>query len=777
MDSRSSAHRRRILISLVAMATALFFIPGVASSGQEADAADLNDLIAVDRIDVTTRWSQVFFDVPFEEPPVVVAGPVSHVGRDPVTMRVRNVTESSFEVRLTEWPYLDGNHTVESAAYLAVPAGRHLLPSGAVVEAGTLIVDASLTGIHRTDRLFEGEPVVVATVVASAVGPAKTERVRVFNFSLHGVPMWELVAHIQAEEATAGHHYVTGDINWVAWSPGAGDAAVDGMDWETHQPEINNTFTEVSFDEPYLRQCVLADMNSINGPNTANLRYRDLGLKSVEIRVDEERSADAEVAHTREDIGILVVECLDDPPTVQPWFEFGDTLVGSPTRLWGAVRDNSGVARVSVAIRHRASGEWLQTDGSFGPAIRRFDAELGRFGPTDARWEYEVSLPEDDYSLSVRAWDVDGNEGRLEPWRHFTVAAPVASGTVLAAADGFTSIELDAANIPVIGYVHGGSIKVIHCADADCATFAGPFAAASSPYDPDDFEYWWTLDMELDATGYPVIVHAGTIVHCVDANCEQPASVVGGAPEYGASLELDAAGNPVISGDGAVLMHCTDPNCADPPIYSGDLTPPGPGESEDGGRWTSLALDADGNPVVGAWEWSDLVLGSEFDLVHCADPNCASWSRYALTEGASEYPKAVTVLLDSAGNPIISVHGSGDFDQLQVIACTDANCAGSVSINNVGEPGHGGLDSAMLLSSAGLPILAHESFMSLPSTGDVILSRCVDATCAGAPDWVTVDNDRVNPRWISLAVDGTDTAYVAYYDGFGSLRFARVAAP
>ncbi len=367
-------------------------------------------LVIADRVDVTTRWSSVEFAAPFGDPPVVVAGPASWVGRDQVTVRVRNVTSAGFEVRLTEWPYLDGNHTVETVSYLAVPAGRHTLVSGAVLEAGTSTVAANGSAVSFAADFGE-KPVLLSTVSSSASGPGVVARTSVgkSGFSVR----------LDAQEADSSSY--GGRVNWVAWSVGSDDGTSDGVGWETHKKAINNSFTRFSFDRAYVRPCVLADMNTLNGGDTANLRYRKLRVRSVRLRIDEEKSADTEVAHVAERVGLLVVECAKNPPVIVPDFEFGATLIGTPTILSGRIVDDDEAA-VSVAIRHRPSGTWLQTDGSFGTKVQRFRPVQDDFGGVFT-WVHQVVLPDGDFSLSVRARDGDGNESVLKPWHHFTVRA------------------------------------------------------------------------------------------------------------------------------------------------------------------------------------------------------------------------------------------------------------------------------------------------------------------------------------------------------------------
>ncbi len=73
-------------------------------------------------LSLTHAWATVNLDKSYNKP-VVIMGGISNNGGQPVTLRVRNVTQNSFEVRLQEWEYLDGAHAVENVSYLVVEGG------------------------------------------------------------------------------------------------------------------------------------------------------------------------------------------------------------------------------------------------------------------------------------------------------------------------------------------------------------------------------------------------------------------------------------------------------------------------------------------------------------------------------------------------------------------------------------------------------------------------------------------------------------------------------
>ena len=70
-------------------------------------------------LNLTNAWTTVALSRQYSKP-VVIFGGTSNNDTDPVTIRVRNVTENSFEVRLQEWNYQDGTHGTESVSYVVV---------------------------------------------------------------------------------------------------------------------------------------------------------------------------------------------------------------------------------------------------------------------------------------------------------------------------------------------------------------------------------------------------------------------------------------------------------------------------------------------------------------------------------------------------------------------------------------------------------------------------------------------------------------------------------
>ena len=62
-----------------------------------------------------------------------------------------------------------------------------------------------------------------------------------------------------------------------------------------------------------LRRCgcpnayVLADMQTTNGADTANVRWRNKDIHGVEMHIAEEQSKDMELRHVNENVGYIII--------------------------------------------------------------------------------------------------------------------------------------------------------------------------------------------------------------------------------------------------------------------------------------------------------------------------------------------------------------------------------------------------------------------------------------------------------------------------------------
>ncbi len=228
--------------------------------------------------------------------PVVIMGPPSFNGAQSTTVRVRNVTRSSFQYQIDEWDYLDGAHKAETVSYLVVEAGTHDLGDGQILVAGTKLVGTGFANI-RHDRL--AQPVVFTQVTSVNEDAAVTTRIR-------NVGADSFQVRLQEEEgAPKGGSHAAETVAWVAISSGSGDAGRAFAALQT-DAAYSQDFRSLTFDNTYSDPIFLANIQSFNGTDPVALRYTGLSPNSVSLKAEEETSLDSETKHLPESVSALI---------------------------------------------------------------------------------------------------------------------------------------------------------------------------------------------------------------------------------------------------------------------------------------------------------------------------------------------------------------------------------------------------------------------------------------------------------------------------------------
>jgi hypothetical protein len=336
-----------------------------------------------------------------------------------------------------------------------------------------------------------------------------------------------------------------------------------------------------------------------------------------------------------------------------------------------------------------------------------------------------------------------------------------------------TWLVLDAAGNPVVNYwdFTQDSMKVLHCDDPNCA---GGGESITMPVPP--FGVGSISSMVLDHAGNPVVAfhlfdRDLRVLHCNDPNCagggDSTTTPPGGADVAGmTSLALDAAGNPVVSFGtraGTIkVLHCNDPNCAG----GGESITTTDAAGTVGGL-VSMALDTAGKPVVSYWGYTN----SSLKLLHCGDPNCSAGNTIAVPDtlgGETKHSGFTSLALDASGNPIVAYYDTNN-RHLKVLHCNDPGCVGgNESIAAVDTTSNTGTWNSMALDSAGNPVVSY----CLAPSGNPHSNICnaMRVLHCGNPD-CSAGNTIVSPdvgSHSSLVLDTSGNPVVSYYDDTNS---------
>jgi hypothetical protein len=202
-------------------------------------------------------------------------------------------------MRLQEPNYEDGLHLRETVSWLVVEAGSYELADGTPLSAGTISTNRLSSQGFRTvtfEDPFADAPAVLTQVQTNNGLDwviTRTDAITGGSFKLT----------MQEEEALNDGGHLRESVGWLAVGEGSaddGDTLLEAGRSSTRTTDFSPSFS----DTPAL----LAKLSSFNGADPANLRLFDIAATGFSSIVAEERSADLEVDHLREERSWLALE-------------------------------------------------------------------------------------------------------------------------------------------------------------------------------------------------------------------------------------------------------------------------------------------------------------------------------------------------------------------------------------------------------------------------------------------------------------------------------------
>ena len=254
------------------------------------------------QLTLNQKWETVTLQETYENPVVIVSDPTRN-GAAPVVARLRNIATNEFQIRLQEPNYEDGRHTRESLSYMVMEAGDWQLADGtrlsAGIHQGEILSSQGFNSIDLTG--FQATPTVLSQV--QTFNDSDWVSTRMTQQSPNSFQL-----AMQEEESLNRGTHAQEDIGWLAIDQGAafdGDTLLEGKTTErqyTHRK--GNVALEAAFESS---PSVIAKLGSFYGRDIANLRLEDISREGFGVRVQEEKSLDNELRHTKESVSFLAL--------------------------------------------------------------------------------------------------------------------------------------------------------------------------------------------------------------------------------------------------------------------------------------------------------------------------------------------------------------------------------------------------------------------------------------------------------------------------------------
>jgi len=266
------------------------------------------DIGEVGKITNLTHASQTITLNRSYENPVVFAQSASNNESQAAVARVTNVQSDRFTIYLAESSDSNGPHASETVTYVVLEAGRHLLPDGSALEVG--LVDTAKTVGNRLsnswesvsfESSFSATPVVLSQVqTTNGSEYLKTRYLATSGSSiLLALEQQESIATPSVEET----------VGYLALSQGTGTWNSMRYDAGVTPNAVTDAFYSHSFGVPFQASpSLLTSLSTYDSGDNGSVRYSALTSSSVQLKIDEDKSYDAETAHTTEAVSYLAID-------------------------------------------------------------------------------------------------------------------------------------------------------------------------------------------------------------------------------------------------------------------------------------------------------------------------------------------------------------------------------------------------------------------------------------------------------------------------------------
>ena len=174
---------------------------------------------------------------------------------------------------------------------------------------------------------------VITAVSSYNETDAVTTRVR--NVSTNGFEL-----RMQEQELNPEIHD-TETISYIAWEPSSG--TMDDLTYEVKKTDdvVTHGLHTVVYHETFMNIPVfLADMQTTDGGNTANVRWQDKDFYAVDLKIVEEQSRDTETSHTTEVVGYMLFSHTRSGSEEEVIIDNGDAGTSSTGRWYVSIGTN-----------------------------------------------------------------------------------------------------------------------------------------------------------------------------------------------------------------------------------------------------------------------------------------------------------------------------------------------------------------------------------------------------------------------------------------------------
>lgn len=330
-----------------------------------------------------------------------------------------------------------------------------------------------------------------------------------------------------------------------------------------------------------------------------------------------------------------------------------------------------------------------------------------------------------------------------------------------ASAGRFSSITIGADGLPIISYHNGAQtvLRAAKCGDPACSA-----NNVLTTVDPEGGIVGLFTSIAIAPDGLPVIAYQHSsaadlrVAKCGNAACSAdnvitPVDTEGNVGRY-TSIAIGADGLPVISYYDLTNGDLKVAKCGDAACSAGNtLTPVD--TTGNVGQYSSIAIAPDGLPVISYYS----VVGG-LKVAKCGDAACTvlATNPPTVVDGIGDAGQYSSIAIGIDGLPVIAYRDATNAS-LKVAKCANKSCSTGHTLTTVDATGFVSEHISLAIGADGLPIISYQNLSS-----ELKVAKCGNAACSAGTTLTLLDTGNHLGTHSSITIGADGLPVIAYHD-------------
>ena len=183
------------------------------------------------------------------------------------------------------------------------------------------------------------------------------------------------------------------------------------------------------------------------------------------------------------------------------------------------------------------------------------------------------------------------------------------------------------------------------------------------------------------------------------------------------------------------------------------------------GIYSSIAIGADGNPVVSYYDSTD----GNLNFLKCGNPSCTAGNTTTTVDETGNVGQYSSIAIGTDGNPVVSYYDVS-VTGLNVLKCGNSSCTSGNTTTSVDLADLSGQYNSLAIGTDGNPVISYlHSWFDGMQHYDLMVLKCGNSSCTSGNSTTTIveTGDIIMPKSsIAIGIDGYPV--ISFYTGLVS---------